>query len=566
MKYEPAEFLVLPDTDPLQGLLPSLGLLAAGLSGGELSVQDNAGGAERPVLTTTGRLLLTTRQLLDGAVRAHDLYRASVAHAVAHWRYSRPGLPTNTLKPMGIAVVSALEDARVDRLLAQTHPGVRRWFIEQLAPVPDAGDFSFAALMARMDRALLDPTYSDDNHWVNKARRLFEETAAAHGLADYQAFRTTASILANDLGQMRVRFDPQHHVVPSPFRDDNSYLWHFPEQNEEPDDALSIQQAAAPRQAVPREPDVVQNEAPESAQDVELDRFVYPEWNHRLDLWRRDWCTVIEKLPAWSGAGAPAGQALTTRSFNPLTLRCVRRLSRTHRLRRQWEGDDIDLNAAIEVLVDRRLRLQPEPRLFMRPGRETGASSILVLLDLSESTNDRASDASASLLDIEKQAAVLLADATSHTEDRIAIHGFSSNTRAEVSYYRLLEFGAALQGDARARLASVPGRHSTRIGAALRHATAHLQAEAGHHRAILLITDGAPSDVDVFEPDYLIEDARAAVLQAKQAGVRTFCIAVDPGAAAYVRRIFGWRDHCIADDAQGLPVQLQKAYARLVAG
>lgn len=566
MKAEPADLLALPDVDPLQGLLPSLALLATGLSGGPMTVQDQVGDIERAVLTREGRLLLTARQMPDQAAPSHALYRAAVAHAVAHWRFSRPGLPTHTLKPMGLAVVSAVEDARVDRLLAQAYPGVRRWFIDHLARVPDPKDFSFAALAARMDRALLDPTYSDDNHWVNKARRLFEETAEAHGLEDYQAFRNTASILANDLGQMRVRFDPQHHVVPSPFRDDNSYLWHFAEQNEAPDEALTIQQAAAPRQAVPREMDTHQPEEPTPAQDVELDRFVYPEWNHRLELWRRDWCTVIEKLPAWSGVGAPVGQAVATRSFHPLTLRCVRRLSRTQRLRRQWEGEDIDLNAAIEVLVDRRLRLQPEPRLFMRPGRETGASSILVLLDLSESTNDRASDASASLLDIEKQAAVLLADATAHTEDRIAIHGFSSNTRSEVSYYRLLEFGASLQGSARARLASVPGRHSTRIGAALRHATTHLQAETNHHRAILLITDGAPSDVDVFEPDYLIEDARAAVLQARQAGVRTFCIAVDKGAASYVRRIFGWRDHCTAENPQGLPVQLQKAYARLVAG
>ncbi len=566
MKADAAELLVLPDTDPLQALLPTLGLMAAGFSGGALNVQDNTGGVQRPVLTPTGRLLLTHHQWPGGARPAHDLYRASVAHAVAHWRHSTPGMPANTLKPMGIAVVSAIEDVRVDRLLGRELPGVRRWFIEQLAPVPDPGDLSFAALMARMDRALLDANYQDDNHWVNKAQRLFEETVAEHGLAAYPAFRAVASILANDLGQMRVRFDPQHHVVPSPFRDDNSFLWRFAEQNEEPDEALAIQQAAAPRQAVPRERDAGEVVEPEPAQEVELDRFVYPEWNHRLDLWRRDWCTVIEKLPAWSGPGASASQTATTRSFSPFTLRCVRRLSRTHRLRRQWEGDDIDLNAAIEVLVDRRLRLQPEPRLFMRPGRETGASSILVLLDLSESTNDRAGEAAASLLDLEKQAAVLLADATAHTEDRVAIHGFSSNTRSDISYYRLLEFGARLQGSARARLASVPGRHSTRMGAALRHATTHLQAETGHHRAILLITDGAPSDVDVFEPGYLIEDARAAVLQARQAGVRTFCIAVDKGAATYVRRIFGWRDHCIAENPQGLPVQLQRAYARLVAG
>ena len=178
MKAEPADLLALPDVDPLQGLMPSLALLATGLSGGPMTVQDQAGDVERAVLTREGRLLLTARQMPDQAAPSHALYRAAVAHAVAHWRFSRPGLPTHTLKPMGLAVVSAVEDARVDRLLAQAYPGVRRWFIDHLARVPDPKDFSFAALVARMDRALLDLTYADDNHWVNKARRLFEEKLA----------------------------------------------------------------------------------------------------------------------------------------------------------------------------------------------------------------------------------------------------------------------------------------------------------------------------------------------------------------------------------------------------
>ena len=202
----------------------------------------------------------------------------------------------------------------------------------------------------------------------------------------------------------------------------------------------------------------------------------------------------------------------------------------------------------------------------MRAGRETGASSILVLLDLSESTNEPCGSSGQTLLDLEKQAAFMLADATANTDDRIAIHGFSSNTRAQVDYHRMLEFGVPLQGAARSRLASVPGRHSTRIGAALRHASALLQDEGDNRRAILLVTDGAPADVDVFDSEYLTEDARVAVMQARVAGVRVFCIAVDAQADHYVRRIFGWRDYCIAENASSLPTQLQRAYARLVGG
>ncbi len=132
----------------------------------------------------------------------------------------------------------------------------------------------------------------------------------------------------------------------------------------------------------------------------------------------------------------------------------------------------------------------------------------------------------------------------------------------EVDYHRILS-SARCKG-LLARLASVPARHSTRIGAALRHATAIMKSEAGNHRAILLVTDGEPADVDVFDPLYLIEDARVAVHQARQAGVRVFCIAVDSNADHYVRRIFGWRDYCITENASALPAHLQRAYGRLI--
>jgi len=179
--------------------------------------------------------------------------------------------------------------------------------------------------------------------------------------------------------------------------------------------------------------------------------------------------------------------------------------------------------------------------------------------------NDPDHDGARSLLDIEKQAALMLADANARGIDRLAIHGFSSNTRAEVYYYRLLEFGKPLQAPSRAMIGAVRGRYSTRIGAALRHAASHLRAEPSGQRAILLVTDGAPADIDVHDPHYLIEDARMAVAEAREAGVRTACIAVDGAADAYVRRIFGWRNYCIADDARSLPARLARMSARLAA-
>ena len=280
---------------------------------------------------------------------------------------------------------------------------------------------------------------------------------------------------------------------------------------------------------------------------------------------RKDWCTVIDKLPSWrTGQGGAPGPAA---SGGGETLRLVRarRLSRAHRLRRQWEGEDLDLNAAIELMVAQRARMAIDPRLFIRSANEARSCSVLVLLDLSESTNDPLDTEGACLLDLEKQAALLLARSIAGGADRIAIHGFCSNTRSEVSNYRLLEFGAPLDGMAEAMIASAPARHSTRMGAALRHAMSAFAHEPSQHRIVLLVTDGAPSDVDVHDPRHLVEDARMAVHEARGAGIQVHCLAVDAMADAYLRRIFGWGHFDIVDDARALPSRLCRLYARLSA-
>ncbi|MDP3707906.1 MAG: hypothetical protein Q8R56_07430, partial [Polaromonas sp.] len=325
----------------LSASLPSLALLLHGLCGREIQLQPRRqstleGLPLRPVLTSTHLLLPDDYTALDGPDR-YRLYRAAVAHAVAHLRYSTAGLPTLMLKPMGIAIVSAIEDARVERLLVRDYPGVRSWFLEFLRRGVKPTELGFAALVGRMNLALMDPHYQDDNFWVNKARRLFEAQAA--NLMDYAAFRRLASILANDLGQMRVPFRAQRYVVPEAYRDDNSFLWDFNEPNVPAPEPLDLQvkapqrpDAAAPNEAVSQS----------MAAEIELGRQTYPEWDAQLSLLRTDWCTVIEKRPAWQGQRATVTRDAPALPRVPLIR--SRRLSRRQRLRRQWEGDDIDLN------------------------------------------------------------------------------------------------------------------------------------------------------------------------------------------------------------------------------
>lgn len=546
---------------------PSLAWLLQGLTGRAVAVQpreqDHLYAAPlRPMLTSTHLLLPGDYTALDGADR-YRLYRVATAHAAAHLLHSQPGRSVGKLKPMSVAVISAIEDARVERLMVRSYPGMRGWFVEALAHALQPGALSFAALVSRMNLALIDPHYADDNYWVNKARTLFDAQATTD-LTDYAAFRRIASLLANDLGQMRVPFRAELYRVPAAYRDDNIFLWTHDDDRTQPQE---IELALPPPSLARRHP-AEPIDAPPPALDmheIELARQTYPEWDRRASVLRGDWCTVIDKMPSWRARPAELAQAAASGRGEELRLRRARRLSRDHRLRRQWEGDDLDLNASIDVMVARRARMPVDARLFMRSANEERPCSVLVLLDLSESTNDRPNAVQPSLLDLEKQAALLLARAVSGGSDRIAIHGFSSNTRAEVNNYRLLEFGAPLDARAEAVIAAAPGRHSTRMGAALRHAVSTLAHEPSEHRIVLLVTDGAPSDVDVHEPRHLLEDARVAVHEARATGVQVHCLAVDPSADSYVRRIFGWGNFDILEDPRALPATLCRLYARLSA-
>lgn len=524
--------------------------------------------ADGGAASSAARLMLPPLLDLPVAERAHR-HTAMVAHAAAHLLHSPARQPSQALKPMGMVLVSAIEDARAERLLLRDYPGVGPWFQTQIAPEPEAENLGFVAFMARLDRILLLADSHSANHWVSKARELFEGTVQKHGLEDYAAFRAIASILANDLGQMRVRMDPQHYAGPTLYRDDNSYLWAHPESEDNQDEALQLPQTATQRPPAPignaqQPPKPAQT--PQAAEELEIARFHYPEWDYRSEHMKADWCQVVEKLPAWQGLSEVSSARLSsTTRVDSLALPHPRVLDRRHRLRRQWEGDALDLNAAIDVQVDMRMQLRPDPRIFMRSGQGPRPASMLVLLDISESVNDIGPQGQ-SLLALEKQAALMLAQACLRSAERLAIHAFSSNTRAEVNYYRLLDFGQVHSRATAAMVQALRGRYSTRMGAALRHASSLLRNEPEGQRSLLVVTDGAPHDIDVHDKRYLIEDARHAVQEAKRAGVQVCCLAVDAQADAYVRQIFGWRGYDIADEAVQLLPRLTRMGARLAAG
>lgn len=546
-----------------------LGFLLTGLAGRPMTVQmlpadARRGPRQRAILTATHLLLPDGLGHSPGQAGIETMQRAALAHAAAHLRHSPRAQPGKGLKPLGRAVASALEDVRAERLLAREFPGAARWFREAAAATRDdhVDGLDFASLVARALRLLRDPQAQDGNYWVGKARTLFE-AQAERDLADAAAFRRIASVLANDLGQMRVRMEAATYAVPTPYADDNSYLWELEDPPPEQTPPHMLQ--GAPRGAGLEMSREESDAGGSRAQDEIVEQHVYPEWDYRQARLRPDWCTVQERRAYWPHA-VPGGRVPRT----ALALRLQAEawaLSRAQRLRRQWEGEALDLNAVIEAALDRRLGRQPDGRLFQRPGRTPPCVEVLVLLDLSASANDPHGASGDTVLACEIEAARLLVRASRGQQGAcVAVHGFCSDTRQAVHYHRLLEFDEPDSLPGMARLAGARAAYSTRLGAALRHASALLRQRPARRRVILVVTDGEPSDIDVFDSRYLVEDARRAVREARLAGLQVHCAGLDARAAAALRDIFGWRGYEIVDDAVRLPGRLARLYGRMAAG
>lgn len=481
-------------------------------------------------------------------------YRASMAHIAAHLKFSRQSRLTGNRRPMLLAMTSLIEDARVERLMVLEYPGLKDlWGIFHVATKESAG-FKFEGLAARLARALHDPEYQDSNSWVERGRKLFEENAG-RDLHDIEAFDRVARELSINMGRMRLTIPTYYR--PSPlYRDDNSLLWNT-KGTKSIDEELPVIDEIEFRQRVDDDQEI-------DISDIDLRRrFRYPEWDQKLESLREDWVTVIEGIDT-----SRIAQNAIRKESKAIRNR-IRGLERTPdrsiKLNRLSEGDEIDINAAIDCAVLRKARISPDGRVFSRHGRRRRATAVILLMDLSQSTNRFVPGSFTTVMDVEKRAARIVAEALDERRDRVAIHGFSSNGRHEVNYLRIKNFDEPFGDAQRERLGTLKGGLSTRMGAALRHASADLDRETADHKVILIMTDGEPSDIDVVEDDYLVEDARHAVAAAASRGIRTFCLTLDRRADEYVRKIFGSRNYLISDKAETFAGRAGQTLVRLAA-
>jgi nitric oxide reductase NorD protein len=217
---------------------------------------------------------------------------------------------------------------------------------------------------------------------------------------------------------------------------------------------------------------------------------------------------------------------------------------------------------AIRSLIDLRSGSQPDPRINMSHTTDGRSIAVTVLLDLSESLNEKARGSEQTVLQLSQEAVSLLAWAVQQLGDPLAIAGFHSNTRHDVRYLHLKGFGEQWGDAVKARLAAMQAGYSTRMGAALRHAARTLGTQSADKKLLLVLTDGQPADIDVKDERLLIEDAKEAVRELDHQGIFTYCINLDAAADAYVADIFGKR-YTVIDNIARLPEQLPKLFMAL---
>jgi nitric oxide reductase NorD protein len=301
------------------------------------------------------------------------------------------------------------------------------------------------------------------------------------------------------------------------------------------------------------------------ARDTGGAAIAYPEWDHRIGAYREPGAIVHTGVVA-AGSGAWVESVMVRHAA---LVRRVRRRFEALRPRRtsvgrQPDGADLDLAAYVTAFGDWRAGGPADDRLYVaaRPARRDLA--IVLLVDVSASTDSWVSG-TARVIDVEKESLVVLLEALDALGDRHAALAFCGNGPGEVRVHTVKRFDERAGVDVRRRVAGLEPDGYTRVGAAVRHASALFDGQAARHRLLLVLSDGKPNDVDRYEGRYGIEDTRQAVAEARLQGLVVFCLTVDRDAPTYMPSIFGPRGYTMLRRQDLLPAVVVDVVRRLLA-
>jgi nitric oxide reductase activation protein len=315
--------------------------------------------------------------------------------------------------------------------------------------------------------------------------------------------------------------------------------------------------------------------------------YVYDEWNVFENSYRSNWCKVYEKV-------MPIGDLNfyreTLQSHAGLLQQIRREFEQVvpeihHKEKRLPDGADHDLDAAIEAMIDLRMGVSPSEKIFWRHHKIERDVAVAFLLDMSGSTGEAIRTVMADghapanfgqasverqhrrIIDVEKEAIVLMMDALEAIGDRYGVYGFSGHGRDNVEFYVIKDIGEDFSSDIAKRFGRVGPLHATRMGPAIRHATSKLRQEQTRSRFLFLISDGRPQDrgysQDGSEKAYAVQDTRMALIEARHEGIHPFCLTVDKEGNDYLRTMMDDFSYEVLADVNLLPHRLPQLYRKL---
>jgi hypothetical protein len=336
--------------------------------------------------------------------------------------------------------------------------------------------------------------------------------------------------------------------------------WNDPSQEGDPDELTGAEawsEAESPEQVL-AEGEVAYN---------------YDEWDRELTDHRLGWCRVIEKKVKHGDRNFVDH----TKERHKGVISSIRhqfQLMKPENLTRvanEVDGEEFDLNAVIDFVIDRRADGYQSERIYTKRLRRRRDVAVSFLLDQSSSTARTIgrhplqpyTRPGRRIIEIEKEGLVLMSEALEAVGDTYSINGFTSEGRRNVKFYVVKDFDEKYSDEVKRRIGGITYQNNTRLGAAIRHASAKLAKQDARTRLLIVLSDGRPYDHDYGDARYAREDTREALRQAKNEGITPFCITIDRESESELRDLYGEVGYTIIDDVLSLPERLPGIYRRL---
>lgn len=328
--------------------------------------------------------------------------------------------------------------------------------------------------------------------------------------------------------------------------------------------------------------------------------FLYSEWDFRANDYKPRWCRLREKTIAEGTIDFFETTlkhhahlaAQIKRQFELMTPELFRKIKRLH------DGEDFDLDAVIEAMVEKKAGVSPSEKIYWRRNKVERNVSVVFLLDMSASTSEaieevrqtpdawefdgdvrgyiarlmaqrgeQATQKAKQIIDVEKESLVLLIGALETIGDKYGIYGFSGYGRDNVEFFVIKDIDEDFSENVKRRIDKVTPLHATRMGPAIRHATSKLEGQDSKTKILFLISDGRPQDHgygrDSMEKDYAIHDTKMALLEATRKDITPFCLTVDKAGQDYLKKMCHDIGYEVVWNIESLPRRLPTLYRKL---